>query len=189
MAKNNADTAPILLRKITASKFELVYQHDEEAMMHFAIGSVLEARVSQQRSLPQLSLYWVILRLVVENSDKWSHPNNLHRVLKILCGLSIEETMLDGVTKMTLDGSISIAKMDQAEFRIFFDNAMNKLREAGYPVDDYLAEAHRMTEQREQKQPAPYHKGRFHESHRAPDRATPSESAEVQAQRAPAADD
>jgi hypothetical protein len=39
-----------------------------------------------------------------------------------------------------MPGSIALDKMDQAEFRVYFDRAMNELRKAGYPVDDFLAE-------------------------------------------------
>jgi hypothetical protein len=41
---------------------------------------------------------------------------------------------------LILPGSIALNRMDQAEFKVYFDRAMNELRKAGYPVDDYLRE-------------------------------------------------
>lgn len=39
-----------------------------------------------------------------------------------------------------LPGSIAFDKMDQAEFKVFFERAMGELTKAGYPVEDYIAE-------------------------------------------------
>lgn len=44
---------------------------------------------------------------------------------------------------LILPGSISLNRMDQAEFKVYFDRAMNELRKAGYPIDDYLREGKR----------------------------------------------
>jgi Protein of unknown function (DUF1367) len=41
---------------------------------------------------------------------------------------------------LVLPGSISFSKMDQAEFKVFFDCAMDELRKAEYPVDAFIEE-------------------------------------------------
>jgi len=40
-----------------------------------------------------------------------------------------------------MPGSIALDRMDEAEFKVFFDRAMNELRKAGYPVDALLEES------------------------------------------------
>jgi hypothetical protein len=37
-----------------------------------------------------------------------------------------------------MPGSVSFDKMDQAEFKVFFEKAMEQLQRAGYPVYDYI---------------------------------------------------
>jgi hypothetical protein len=44
---------------------------------------------------------------------------------------------------IVLPGSVAFDRMDQAEFKVFFEKAMNELRKAGYPVDDYVEEGKR----------------------------------------------
>lgn len=39
---------------------------------------------------------------------------------------------------LILPGSISFSRMDQAEFKVFFDRAMGELTKAGYPVEEYI---------------------------------------------------
>lgn len=51
--------------------------------------------------------------------------------------LQLEDHVSDSIV---LPGSIAFDRMDQAEFKVFFDRAMNELRKAGYPVDNFLEE-------------------------------------------------
>lgn len=62
--------------------------------------------------------------------SKW-----LDKLAEIL--FQLEEYVSDSIL---LPGSIAFDRMDQAEFKVYFDRAMNELRKAGYPVDAYIIE-------------------------------------------------
>jgi hypothetical protein len=44
---------------------------------------------------------------------------------------------------LVLPGSIAFSKMDQTEFKVFFDGAMAELTKAGYPIEAYIEEGKR----------------------------------------------
>jgi hypothetical protein len=54
-----------------------------------------------------------------------------------------------------MPGSIAFDRMDQAEFRTFFDQAMTQLRLAGYPVGEFLEEAQKQMARLRQVEPKP----------------------------------
>jgi hypothetical protein len=62
------------------------------------------------------------------------------------------------LASIMMPGSIAFDRMDQAEFREFFDKAMEQLRLAGYPVDEFMEEAKRqMARLRHVEPKTPYH--------------------------------
>ncbi len=73
-------------------------------------------------------------------------------------GPLIEEVYKHTGDTLVLPGSISFHNMDQAEFRIFFDAAMNELRKAGYPIDEILAVAKQKVARHNQARRRPYRK-------------------------------
>jgi len=175
VSKNKTDKPRTLLRRVPGG-FVLVYPHDEERLMHYAIGSVVEAQFWQQRSREHLALYWVILHDVVENSDQWPTTEHLHDALKVALGYTREINLIGG-GKIYMPGSIAIDRMDQADFKVYFDRAMNQLREAGINIDAFLAEGKKKLAQRQQ----PYHGAKTHESRRVPDGTAQSAPAKAEA--------
>jgi hypothetical protein len=61
-------------------------------------------------------------------------------------------------TTVVMPGSIAFDRMDQGEFKVFFDRAMEQLRVAGYPVDAIIEEAkkqlHRIKTVKAKKEPS-----------------------------------
>ena len=76
------------------------------------------------------------IRMVSENSD--TIFGKLIRPL-VKQAFEIAENVGGTVSDtIILPGSIALDKMDEGEFRIFFDRAMNELRRAGYPIDEIM---------------------------------------------------
>ena len=85
----------------------------EEQMTAFAIGSEVEVKIMQRRSLPQLQLYWVILHLCVSNSDdKYGRAEDLHDALKISLGYSRKVRTIGGTSdsKKIIDAALNLLR-------------------------------------------------------------------------------
>lgn len=92
---------------------------------------------------------------------------------------AINDTMAD-LTELEVDrdtitmpGSTGFASMDQAAFKIYFEQACHQLRLAGYPVDDTLAESRKMISVNAPKQTTAKHIA--HHSERNEHVSTPKE--------------
>jgi hypothetical protein len=78
---------------------------------------------------------WVLRRVL---GEFWLTPhldaaNNQLASARLRIGEITQSRM-----QVTLPGSIAFHSMDQAEFKVFFENAINQLRRAGYPVDEFI---------------------------------------------------
>ena len=116
-----------------------VSQYDAERMEDYAQGSLFNLTATKQRSNPQHNLYWSILRKVAKSTGKWPTEHHLHDELKLACGyVRSHFSALDG-SFVRIPDSIAFEKMDQAQFRQYFDMAMAKLAEGvGYdPLDEF----------------------------------------------------
>jgi len=60
--------------------------------------------------------------------------------------------------EITLPGSTAYDAMDNAEFKIYFDGAMQSLTNAGYDMDVYLKASEKKLATRPTSQSSPYHK-------------------------------
>jgi hypothetical protein len=192
MSKRSDTEHPKVLLQRVVGGFKPATGYDEERCQHYGVGHTVEVTLFQNRSLPQLRLYWVVLHDVVENSEgKYGRAEDLHEILKIELGYQQRVKLLTPNKEMfdlakglgaeigdirkslaasnadrsfiqrldaTLDavkilghqaeivvlpGSIALNRMDQSEFKIFFERAMSKLRERGYEIDKFLDEGRR----------------------------------------------
>lgn len=67
----------------------------EEQCQGYAIGAIVEAQFWQNRSLPQLRIYWATLSQCVFNSEgKYGSAEDLHEVLKIALGYTRQIDLL-----------------------------------------------------------------------------------------------
>lgn len=116
------------------------YDHDVIAE-RYAPGSDLRARFSKPRSLPHHRLYFAVLQEVVQATGQWASVEDLHEAIKI------EMRMLKGITLMNgevrfLTSSIAFDTLDQGQFKVFFDRAMEAIGQAtGIDVDALIAAA------------------------------------------------
>lgn len=92
-------------------------------------GTDLKAQVSQSRSLKHHNLYWGVLRRVVEinGGEPWHNAEALDVAIKAQLGMyGPALTLMDGTVRFELQ-SISFSSMDQAEFKHFFESAMQAI--------------------------------------------------------------
>jgi hypothetical protein len=73
----------------------------------------------------------------------------------------IEEFEMD-CQEITLAGSTAFDAMDQAGWKIYFERAMEQLRLAGYPVDEYISESQKQLASNRPVRSGPYQRGAQH---------------------------
>lgn len=116
--------------------------YDQERLDQYRIGASLEVVVRQDRSLPHHRLYWAILSEVVKNEETFYSSTQLHETLKIELGYNKPLVRLDGSIQFVPD-STAFEKMDEAEFKPYFDRAMDLICEyviPGLDMDLLIAE-------------------------------------------------
>lgn len=128
---------PHLQVKLSQGDLEPLTRHVAALMEEYSEGQLFDIIAVAHRSNPHHALYWATLQKVINSTDRWASKDHLHSDLKMLCGYY--RTVINGLTGELyyVPDSIAFSKMDQKEFSIFFDKAMEKLTQAiGYdPLD------------------------------------------------------
>jgi len=101
---------------------------DSDALARFPSGKDLSVRVTQARSVPQHRLYWSMLTLVADNLDQPINAEALHEWIKDKLDYVDLVRQRNGTT-VRVTRSIAFDKMQQPEFREFFDKAVTMLIE------------------------------------------------------------
>lgn len=123
--KRNKPPSPIVRK--TARGISPVAAYDAETLMSDPLGTEYDLVKRSRRSLPQLRLYWSVLRNVVRATGKWPTEAHLHDDLKLICGYTRNLVNWEtGEVSVVVD-SIAFDAMNQDEFRAYFDTAMEKL--------------------------------------------------------------
>ena len=114
--------------------------YDAQMAEEYGEGQLFNVTAVSNRSEPHHKLYWATLGNVVKATGRWATSSHLHDDLKMLCGYyrTVVNQATGGV--YYVPDSIAYKKMDQQQFREYFDQAMAKLADAiGYdPLDDAL---------------------------------------------------
>ena len=109
-------------------------------------GEVIACEIRRPRNLQMHRLFWALMQKIYENQTHYESPEEVAAAFKVAAGhCDFVQTPrgLVGVPK-----SISFAKMDQAEFRAFFDKALDYLTTVVIPGlnrDDLEREVMEMT--------------------------------------------
>ena len=152
----------------------------ERIQTDYPAGHEYEADLKTPRSLPRMGLYWSVLHHVHHN-DRFGYasPEKINDALLVEAGICSPEQRIDGSIVMVPD-SISFAKMDEATFRKYFDQALAIIEAHwGIPISDMLREGQRLNTKI--KRPTSYPKGSSNERVEAPeggDRGPEDEGAE-----------
>jgi hypothetical protein len=126
---------PWMLVKWDGVMFRPISDYDWEIAETYRIGATLRARFAQDRSKPHLRLYWAIMHMVAKNNEKWTTAENVDWAVKTGLGYIESIAMLNGGVQIR-PKSIALNEMDQAEFNVFFTNAMNLISEKIMPGTD-----------------------------------------------------
>lgn len=114
---------------------------DLEAIASDPIGTEYELNRVSKRKPKQHRTYWKALGLVVKSTDKWATSAHLHDELKIACGYYRIAKNLRSGQELILPDSTAWDKMDQAEWQVYFDKAMEVLSGAvGFDPLSFLEE-------------------------------------------------
>lgn len=95
-------------------------RHSQEQLDALEIGRVYRVKISKPRNVRMHRLYWALCGAVAEQLDK---PSELiSQLIKIRAGHVDLVRTVQG--EVQIPKSISFAKMDQTQFRDFFDKAI-----------------------------------------------------------------
>lgn len=119
----------------TGDAFQPASEADSDMVTHLKKGARVKLDVTEFRSLPRNAFYWVILRLVVENTEYFATPEALHKTLLVGCGVVEPVITLDGEILMT-PASTRFDRMAEGEFKAYFDRAMQIIQERIIPGVD-----------------------------------------------------
>ena len=100
---------------------------DEKLIMEQPEDVVIEITVARRRSVPQLRKYWAILNEVIESAPcNYPTAEKLHCAIKMALGYTTDFITMDGEV-VKIPDSVAFDKMDAADFRLYFDNAVTLL--------------------------------------------------------------
>lgn len=103
----------------------------------------MRIQVAQPRSGPRHRLYRVILRIVVDNTDKFSTEDGLHKTLLLACNVTEPVITTDGEF-IYCPSSTAFDAMPEDEFKLYFDRAMEIITSIiipGLDLDDLMKQA------------------------------------------------
>lgn len=135
--KSDIERAPIMMRR-TKSALVPVAAFDDEMLDQYPEGAEVDVIIKRRRSLPHHRLYWVTLARVVAATDAYPSAEHLHDALKMALGFTMPIRTLNGEIIYVPD-STAFGKMDAAQFKTFFDKAVELLNKL--TGTDVLAEA------------------------------------------------
>lgn len=99
------------------------------------ISQVLEIIIRRPRNGQMHKKFWALVHVVWQSTGRWDTPYELLKQLKRMLGLY--EDWVDPETGIYYREyqSISYAKMDQTEFEVFYERALNALCELAGEID------------------------------------------------------
>lgn len=103
---------------------------DLEAITPDPIGTEYELHRVSKRKPKQHRTYWKALGLVVKSTGRWATSAHLHEETKIACGYYRVAKNLRTGQDLILPDSTAWDKMDQTEFGVYFDKAMEIISKA-----------------------------------------------------------
>jgi len=101
----------------------------------FDVGSEVLLTFTLPRSLPQLKLYWALVKIAYDNNDVLTSKEETSDCIKMACGLvEVQHIKFKGEWfKRKKPLSIAFESMEQGEFNEFFDRAMSYVCEELVP--------------------------------------------------------
>ncbi len=124
------DKAPLPSFVKQSGRLAPMTPYDLELFEQWPEGAQVDGKLVSRRSPPHHKLYWQMLIKAVEATGIWPSKEALHTAIKVELGRFEPIFDLRGrVCGMTPD-STSFKAMTQAEFQVFFEQAVAVLAEA-----------------------------------------------------------
>ncbi|SDK45616.1 hypothetical protein [Bradyrhizobium ottawaense] len=147
-ASNKSKSMWILVRKmfLPGASHPVLVPHadyDIEMFERYPENVPLRIQLAQPRSGPRHRLYRVILRIVVENTNKFSTEDALHKSLLLACNVTEPVLTMEGEF-IYYPSSTAFDAMPEDEFKIYFDTAMEIIASViipGIDLDQLMKEA------------------------------------------------
>jgi hypothetical protein len=143
MSKTNKSKSQwILVRKVEGSLIPHA-PFDVEMFERYPENVPLRIQLAQPRSGPRHRLYRVTLRIIVNNTDKFSTEDALHKTLLLACNVTEPILTTEGEF-IYVPSSTAFDAMPEEEFKIYFDRAMEIVASViipGLDLDELLKEA------------------------------------------------
>lgn len=98
--------------------------YDRDMLSLLKLNTPIRAQFAQPRSIPRHRLYRVILRIVVENSERFATEEALHKTLLVGCGV-VEPVMTVAGEIIMIPSSTAFDAMGEEDFKAYFDQAMD----------------------------------------------------------------
>lgn len=132
---------PKLIMKKTPAGLEPDQPHDWDALDYVNVGECVTVNITKSRNIRFHRLFFSLVNLVFENQDVYDNKKDFLVEVKLKCGIYDIHVTTKGKL-MYIPGSISFAKMDETEFREFFERAVDKMINSFIPdmVQDELKE-------------------------------------------------
>lgn len=105
-----------------------IYDFDEEKYGLIKNGEIIKAKITKARNIKFHGLFWSLIELVFVNQKKYKTKEDLLIEVKLKTGCYNEHITLEGEIKF-IPKSISFEKMDDLEFRDFYNKTLNILGE------------------------------------------------------------
>jgi len=133
------DKPPIpMVRKTNSGIFPLS-GFDAEEIDAFPMGQEFDLKPRARRSLPLLRTYWKTLNGVIAATGIYPTKEELHKEIKRALGYVEERRGFDGKMHETVGSTSFDAMKTDAEFRPYFDKAIELLCvTCGYDVLEWL---------------------------------------------------
>jgi hypothetical protein len=103
--------------------------HAKAALRAMPIGTVARAELVIPRNLKHHRKFFALLQLVWASSETWPSVEDLLIELKVRLGVTKDVILRDTGEVVKVLGSISFAKMDEAQFNEFYERAIAALCE------------------------------------------------------------
>jgi len=94
----------------------------EETLAKIKNGTQVQVEIKQPRNIQFHRLFFAMIKLAHQNQDHYETPELLLVALKVALG-HVETVIAKDGNTVYIPKSISFAKMDELEFRDFFDHA------------------------------------------------------------------
>ncbi len=104
----------------------------ENELHKLKIGAVVLVEVKQKRNVKMLRLYWALVDTVFENQSRYETKEQLHNALKLCAGVYDIITLPNG-QQFRVPGSIAFHKMDDIEFRTFWNRVCDLIAQYFLP--------------------------------------------------------